>query len=132
VLSIGIRVVLFIKGLTTQRDGSKGKGIVIDDNEKEIVDNNEPKGEPIDSSSNNKRKDGKKKRCIKKIVYHDSDASSSSPKMTTSALLQRKRRSTNITPLIIPAFRTTPMLIYCLFLLASPSFLWGRLFFLES
>jgi hypothetical protein len=53
---------------------------VIDDKEKEIVNNNEPKGEPIDSSLNNKKKDGKKKRRIKKIVYHDGDASSFSPK----------------------------------------------------
>jgi hypothetical protein len=58
----------------------KGKGIMIDDKEKETVNNNEPKGEkPIDSGSNNK-KDGKKKRSIKKIDYYDSDASSSSPK----------------------------------------------------
>jgi hypothetical protein len=58
----------------------KGKGIVIDDKEKETINNNEPKGvKPIDSGSNNK-KDGKKKGCIKKIVYYDSDASSSSPK----------------------------------------------------
>jgi hypothetical protein len=59
---------------------SKGKGIVINDKEKEketfYVD--EPKGDkPTDSGSNNKRKDGKKKRCIKKIIYYDSDASSS-------------------------------------------------------
>jgi hypothetical protein len=52
----------------------KGKGIVIDDKEKEIVNNNEPKvDKPIDSGSNNKKKDGKRKRRIKKIVYYDSD-----------------------------------------------------------
>jgi hypothetical protein len=56
----------------------KGNEIMID--EKEIVNNNEPKGEkPIDSGSN-KNKDGKKKRHIKKVVYYGSDASSSSPK----------------------------------------------------
>jgi hypothetical protein len=59
----------------------KGKGIVIDDKEKETISNNEPKGDkPIDSCSNNKKKDMKKKMCIKKIVYCDSDTSSSSPK----------------------------------------------------
>jgi hypothetical protein len=43
----------------------KGKGIVINDNEKEILNINEPKGDKItNSSSNNKRKDGKKKRRI--------------------------------------------------------------------
>jgi hypothetical protein len=60
---------------------TKGKGIVIDEKEKETVNDNEPKGEkPTDSGSNNKKKDGKKKRRIKKIVYYDSDDSSSSPK----------------------------------------------------
>jgi hypothetical protein len=54
----------------------RGKGMVINDKEKETlyVD------EPTDSGSNNKRKEGKKKRCIKKAVYYDSDASSSSPR----------------------------------------------------
>jgi hypothetical protein len=59
----------------------KGKGIVINDKEKETLNNNEPKGDkPNDSVLNNKRKDGKKKRHIKKIIYYNSDASSSSPK----------------------------------------------------
>jgi uncharacterized protein with gpF-like domain len=58
----------------------KGKGIMINDKEKEketlYVD--EKKGDkPTESGSNNKRKDGKKKRRIKKIIYYDSDASSS-------------------------------------------------------
>jgi hypothetical protein len=48
----------------------KGKGIVINDKEKETLN---------DPVSNNKRKDGKKKRCIKKIIYYNSDTSSSSP-----------------------------------------------------
>ena len=60
----------------------KGKGIVINDKEKESFVN-----EPRDDKSNNsgsghKRKDGKKKktRRIKEIVYYDSDESSSSQK----------------------------------------------------
>jgi hypothetical protein len=58
----------------------RGKGIVIDDKEKETINNNEPKGDkPIDSGSNYKKKDVKKRR-IKKIVYYDSDASSPSLK----------------------------------------------------
>jgi hypothetical protein len=59
----------------------KGKGIVINDKEreKEILYVDEPKGDkPTDSGSNNKRKDGKKKRRVKKIIYYDSDTSSSS------------------------------------------------------
>jgi hypothetical protein len=59
----------------------KGKGIVINDKEKETLNINEPKDDkPTDSGSNNERNDGKKKRSIKKIIYYDSDTSSSSPK----------------------------------------------------
>jgi hypothetical protein len=79
VLSIGIRVVLFIKGLTAGKMDPKGKGIVINDkeNKKVTLYVDESKGDkPTDSGSNNKRKD-EKKRCIKKIIYYVSDASSS-------------------------------------------------------
>jgi hypothetical protein len=59
---------------------SKGKGIMINDKEKETLNIDEPKGDkPTDSCSNSKRKDRKKRR-IKKIIYYDSDTSSSSPK----------------------------------------------------
>jgi hypothetical protein len=59
----------------------KGKGMVINDKEKETLNIDELKGDkPTDSGSNNKRKDEKKKRHIKKIIYHDSDNSSSSPR----------------------------------------------------
>jgi hypothetical protein len=48
-----------------------GKGIVINDKEKEILNIDEPKGDKItDSGSNNMRKDEKKKTCIKKIIYY--------------------------------------------------------------
>jgi hypothetical protein len=58
-----------------------GKGMLINDKEKETLYVDEPKGDkPTDSSSNNKKKDGKKKRHIKKIIYYDSNASSSSPR----------------------------------------------------
>jgi hypothetical protein len=56
----------------------KGKGIVINDKERESFVN-----EPTDSGSGHKRRDGKKKktRRIKEIVYYDdSDESSSSQK----------------------------------------------------
>jgi hypothetical protein len=71
----------------------KGKGIVINDKEKEetlYVD--EPKGDkPTDSGSNNKRKEGKKKRRIKKIIYYDSDASSSSPRVNDDDSSTKKK-----------------------------------------
>jgi hypothetical protein len=56
----------------------KGKGMVVNDKEKESV-LNEPRDDmPTDSGSSQKKREGKKRR-IKKIIYYDSDASSSSP-----------------------------------------------------
>jgi hypothetical protein len=70
VLSIGIGAVLFIQGLIAREMNPKGKGMVINNKEKETLYVDEPKGyKPTDSGSNNKKKDGKKKRCIKKIIY---------------------------------------------------------------
>jgi hypothetical protein len=56
----------------------KGKGMVINDKEKESFINEPKDDKPTDSGSSHKKKDGKKKRRIKKIVYYDSDDSSSS------------------------------------------------------
>jgi hypothetical protein len=56
----------------------KGKGMVVNDKEKESLFNEPRDDKPTDSSSSHK-KDGKKKRRIKKIIYYDSDALSSSP-----------------------------------------------------
>jgi hypothetical protein len=59
----------------------KGKGMVINDKEKETLYVDEPKDDkPTYSGSSHKKRDGKKKRRIKKIIYYDSDASSSSPR----------------------------------------------------
>jgi hypothetical protein len=59
----------------------KGKGMVINDKEKETLYIDEEKGDkPTDSGSSHKKKDRKKKMCIKKILYYDSDTSSSSPR----------------------------------------------------
>ena len=58
----------------------KGKGMVVNDKEKESFLNEPRDDKPTDSGSNHKKKDGKKKRRIKKIVYYDSDESSSSPR----------------------------------------------------
>jgi hypothetical protein len=56
----------------------KGKGMVVNDKEKESIFNEPRDNKANDSSSSQKKKDGKKKRRIKKIVYYDSDESSSS------------------------------------------------------
>jgi hypothetical protein len=59
----------------------KGKGMVINDNEKESFINEPKDDKPTNSGSSHKKKDEKKKRRIKKIVYYDdSDESSSSQK----------------------------------------------------
>jgi hypothetical protein len=55
----------------------KGKGMVVNDKEKESIFNEPRDDKPTDSGSSHKKKDGKKKWCIKKIVYYDSDESSS-------------------------------------------------------
>ena len=58
----------------------KGKGMVVDNNEKESIFN-EPRDDKVnDSGSSQKKKDRKKKRRIRKVVYYDSDKSSSSQK----------------------------------------------------
>jgi hypothetical protein len=57
----------------------KGKGMVVNDKEKESLFNDPRDDKPTDSGLSHKKKDGKKKRHIKKIIYYDSDASSSSP-----------------------------------------------------
>jgi hypothetical protein len=57
----------------------KGKGMVVNDNEKESFLNEPRDDKPTDSGSSHKKRDGKKKRRIKKIIYYDGDASSSSP-----------------------------------------------------
>jgi hypothetical protein len=58
----------------------KGKGMVVNDKEKESIFNEPRDDKPTDSGSSHKKRDRKKKRRIKKIIYYDSDASSSSPR----------------------------------------------------
>jgi hypothetical protein len=61
----------------------KGKGMVVNDKEKESFVNDPKDNKPTDSGLSHKRKDGKKKktRRIKEIVYYDdSDESASSQK----------------------------------------------------
>jgi hypothetical protein len=58
----------------------KGKGMVVNDKEKESIFNEPRDDKPTDSGSSHKKKNGKKKKRIKKIIYYNSDASSSSPR----------------------------------------------------
>jgi hypothetical protein len=71
----------------------KGKGMVVNDKEKESIFNEPRNDKPTDSGSSHKKKDKKKKRCIKKIIYYDSDASSSSPRDDDNS--SSKKRTVN-------------------------------------
>jgi hypothetical protein len=95
----------------------KGKGMVVNDNEKESIFNEPKDDKPIDLGSSQKKKDGKKKRRIKKIVYYDSDKSSSSQK--DDEYEEKKKRLTQTFLSIILVFRIIPMLICFPFLLVN-------------
>jgi hypothetical protein len=58
----------------------KGKGMVVNDKEKESLFNEPRDDNPTDSGSSHKKRDEMKKRRIKKIIYYDNDVSSSSPR----------------------------------------------------
>jgi hypothetical protein len=73
----------------------KGKGMVVNDKEKESFLNEPRDDKPTNSSSSHKKKDGKKKRRIKKIIYYDSDASSSSPRDDDDSSSKKKTVNQN-------------------------------------
>jgi uncharacterized membrane protein (DUF485 family) len=84
----------------------KGKGMVVNDKEKESFLNESRDDKPTDSGSSHKKKDEKNKRRIKKIVYYDSDESTT----------RKRNRLAQIFHLIILVFRIIPMPICFLFL----------------
>jgi hypothetical protein len=103
----------------------KGKGMVVNDKEKESF--NEPRDDkPTDSGSSHKKRDEKKKRRIKKIIYYDSDTFSSSPRDDDDSS-SKKRRLIKTILLITLAFPTIQMPIYFLFLLENPHTLMERI-----
>ena len=75
----------------------KGKGMVVNDKEKESFVNDPKDDMPTDSGSGHKRKDGRKKktRRIKEIVYYDSDESSSSEKDDDNDYEKKKTVNSN-------------------------------------
>jgi hypothetical protein len=73
----------------------KGKGMVVNDKEKESLFNEPRDDKPTDSGSSHKKRDRKKKRRIKKIIYYDSDASSSSPRDDDDSSLKKKTVNQN-------------------------------------
>jgi hypothetical protein len=72
----------------------KGKGMVINDKEKESLFNELRDDKPTDSASSHKKRDGKKRR-IKKIIYYDSDTSSSSPRDDDDSSSKKKTVNQN-------------------------------------
>jgi hypothetical protein len=73
----------------------KGKGMLVNDKEKESLFNEPRDDKPTDSGSSHKKRDMKKKRRIKKIIYYDSDASSSSPRDDDDNDDSSKRKTVN-------------------------------------
>jgi hypothetical protein len=73
----------------------KGKGMVVNDKEKEFLFNEPRYDKPIDSGSSHKKRDEKKKRRIKKIIYYDCDASSSSPRDDDDSSSKKKTLNQN-------------------------------------
>jgi hypothetical protein len=75
----------------------KGKGMVVNDKEKESFVNDPKEDKPTDLGSSHKRKDGRKKktRRIKEIVYYDSDKSSSSQKDDDNDYEKKKTVNSN-------------------------------------
>jgi hypothetical protein len=73
----------------------KGKGMVVNDKEKESLFNEPRDDKPTDLGSSHKKRDGKKKRRIKKIIYYDSDASSSSPRDDDDSSSKKKTVNQN-------------------------------------
>jgi hypothetical protein len=90
----------------------KGRGMVVNDKEKESIFNEPRDDKPTDSGSSHKKRDGKKKRRIKKIIYYDSGASSSSPRDDDDDSSSKKKRSIKIIRLITLAFPTIQMRIF--------------------
>jgi hypothetical protein len=99
----------------------KGKGMVINDKEKETINIDDPKGDkPTDSGSNNKRK-GRRKGASRR-----SSTTTATPPllhqgtMRTKTHPRKRKQLIKIIPLIILAFLTIQTLIYCLFHLENP------------
>jgi hypothetical protein len=106
----------------------KGKGMVVNDKEKESFFNEPRDDKPTDSGSSHKKKDGKKRGASRRssttiamnLLLHQETT-------TMTTLRQRKRRLIKTIPLIISALRTIQMPIYFLFLLENPHTLMERI-----
>jgi hypothetical protein len=73
----------------------KGKGIVINGNENEILNATSQKVTRSPTQVRITREKDKKKRCIKKIIYYDNDASSSSLRDDDNEDSSMKKKTVN-------------------------------------
>ena len=87
----------------------KGKGMVVNDNEKESIFNEPRDDKANDSGSSQKKKDGKKKRRSRRL---STTTATNLPllKRTTNTRRKRKRLTRTFLSIIL-VFRTIPMLI---------------------
>ena len=101
----------------------KGKGMVINDKEKETLYVDEPKGDKAtDSGSNNKGKDEKKRGTLTRSFTTKATPTPLNQGTTTMTHPRRRKLFIRIIHSIILACRTIEMLIYCLFQLVTPHF----------
>jgi hypothetical protein len=105
----------------------KGKGMVVNDKEKESLFNEPRDDKPTDSGSSHKKTDGKKKRRIKKIVYYDNDESSSSRDDDDDDSSSKKKTVNQNYSFDYSTFRIIQMPIYFIFLLENPHTLMERI-----
>jgi hypothetical protein len=89
----------------------KGKGMMVNDKEKESLFNKPRDDMPTDSGSSHKKRDRKKKRRIKKIIYYDNNASSSSSRDDDDDDSSKKKSLIKTIHLIILVFHSILMLI---------------------
>jgi hypothetical protein len=97
----------------------KGKGMVVNDKEKESLFNEPRDDKPTNTGSSHEKRDRKKKRRIKKIIYYDSEPPLLHQETTTTMTRLKRNRLIKTIPLIILVFRSILMLICFQFLLVN-------------
>jgi hypothetical protein len=99
----------------------KGKGMVINDKEKETLYVDERKGDkPTDSSSSHKKREGKKKSALRRSSTTATTTPLLHQGMTTMTHLRKGKQLIKTILLIVLASRIIRMLIYYLFHSVNP------------
>jgi hypothetical protein len=106
----------------------KGKGMVVNDKEKESLFNEPRDDSPLTLARVIRRRTGRRRGASRKSSTTIAMNPLLHQETTTMTILrQRKRRLIKTIPLIIPAFRTIQMSVYFLFLLENPHTLMERI-----